>query len=59
VLSRDLVLKEIIPKDSTDEKHLLNQMPDWKTKKSFKFGANHLPKGNTIPILSIRAQLMY
>lgn len=28
---------------------LLNQLPDWKNKKNlFKFGANHLPKGETI-----------
>ncbi|MXN90923.1 hypothetical protein GR160_06750 [Flavobacterium sp. Sd200] len=28
---------------------LLTQMPDWKNKKNlFKFGANHLPKGETI-----------
>jgi hypothetical protein len=28
---------------------LLSQMPDWKNKKNlFKFGANHVPKGETI-----------
>ncbi|MWB93089.1 hypothetical protein GON26_01855 [Flavobacterium sp. GA093] len=49
-LSREIYTKRSHPLRIQLMKNiLLNQMPDWNNKKNlFKFGANHLPKGETI-----------
>lgn len=49
-LSREIYINRNHPlRIQLMKNNVLNQMPDWKNKKNlFKFGANHVPKGETI-----------